>query len=142
MTGRCILCDETGGEIVWSSALARVVNVGDQDHPGFCRVILQRHVREMTELADSERSDLMRIVFAAEQAQRKLLSPEKINLASFGNMVAHVHWHVIPRFVSDPNYPNPVWGSRTEGKARPLPENYWTQFREELIGVLGPVEVV
>jgi len=141
-TGRCVLCEETGGVIVWSNLLARVVNVNDENHPGFCRVILQRHVREMTDLADSERSEFMHIVFAVEHVQRKLLSPEKINLACFGNMVAHVHWHVIPRFRSDPHFPNPVWGSRTAGTVQPLPENYWKGFREELNEILGPTEVV
>ena len=137
MTGNCVLCEEDGGEIVWSNALARVVNVNDDDHPGFCRVILQRHVREMTDLTDSERNELMRIVFAAEQAQRKLLSAEKINIASFGNMVAHVHWHVIPRFATDPHYPNPVWGSKTAGSAKALPENYWARFCSELNNMPG-----
>jgi diadenosine tetraphosphate (Ap4A) HIT family hydrolase len=142
VTAKCALCEQDGGEIVWSNALARVVNVHDDDHPGFCRVILQRHVREMTDLPDGERNDLMRIVFAVEQVQRKLLSPEKINLASFGNMVAHVHWHVIPRFESDPQFPNPVWGSRTGGTVQLLPPDYWEQMREELIAFLGTTEVL
>ena len=46
----CVLCDEAGGQIIWSDALARVVNVEDEDHPAFCRVVLQRHEREMTDL--------------------------------------------------------------------------------------------
>jgi diadenosine tetraphosphate (Ap4A) HIT family hydrolase len=142
VTANCVLCEQDGGEIVWSNALARVVNVNDDDHPGFCRVILQRHVREMTDLPDGERNDLMRIVFAVEQVQRKLLSPEKINLASFGNMVAHVHWHVIPRFESDPQFPNPVWGSRTGGTVQLLPPDYWEQLREELIASLGATEAL
>jgi diadenosine tetraphosphate (Ap4A) HIT family hydrolase len=133
---RCVFCREPGGEIVWSNSLARVVNVNDEDHPAFCRVILQRHAREMTDLNESERADLMHIVFAVEQAQRKLLEPEKINLACFGNMVAHVHWHVIPRFRLDPHYPNPVWGSRTAGTSQALPDGYWARFHEELVNRL------
>ena len=39
-------------------------------------------------------------------------APAKINLATLGNMVAHVHWHVIPRFADDPHFPQPVWGAR------------------------------
>jgi diadenosine tetraphosphate (Ap4A) HIT family hydrolase len=41
-----------------------------------------------------------------------LLRPDKINLASLGNMVAHLHWHVIPRFADDPHFPQPIWGTR------------------------------
>jgi diadenosine tetraphosphate (Ap4A) HIT family hydrolase len=133
---RCVFCREPGGEIVWSNSLARVVNVNDEDHPAFCRVILQRHAREMTDLNESERAELMHIVFAVEQAQRKLLEPEKVNLACFGNMVAHVHWHVIPRFRLDPHYPNPVWGSRTAGTSQALPDGYWGRFHEELVNRL------
>ena len=77
----CVFCNEDGGEVIWSNALARVVRVDDADHPAFCRVIAQRHVREMTDLDEAQRAQMMRIVFAVEQAQRKLLSPQKVNLA-------------------------------------------------------------
>ena len=132
----CVFCNEAGGDIVWSNALARVVRVNDADHPAFCRVIVQWHVREMTDLDEAQRMELMRIVFAVEQAQRKLLDPEKINLASFGNMVPHVHWHVVPRFTRDPHYPNPVWGKHTSGTAQPLPEQYWQRLGAELLAQL------
>ncbi len=46
-----------------------------------------------------------------EQALRATLAPTKINLASFGNMVAHLHWHVIARFDWDSHFPQPVWGT-------------------------------
>jgi diadenosine tetraphosphate (Ap4A) HIT family hydrolase len=51
-------------------------------------------------------------VFAVEDAQRAVLNPLKINLASFGNMTPHLHWHVIPRWADDAHFPQPVWGSR------------------------------
>jgi diadenosine tetraphosphate (Ap4A) HIT family hydrolase len=51
----------------------------------------------------------MDVVWAVEEAQRAVLSPEKINLASFGNMTPHVHWHVIPRYLDDAHFPNPTW---------------------------------
>lgn len=106
----CELCDSAGGETLWQDALCRVVLVADRDYPAFCRIILNRHVREMTDLDAATRQSLMRVVFAAEQALRELLQPEKINLASLGNMVAHLHWHVIPRFADDKHFPASVWG--------------------------------
>ena len=51
----------------------------------------------------------MQVVFAAEQALRQLMQPAKINLASLGNMTAHLHWHVIPRFADDKHFPGSVW---------------------------------
>jgi diadenosine tetraphosphate (Ap4A) HIT family hydrolase len=41
-----------------------------------------------------------------------VLDPLKINLASFGNMTPHLHWHVIPRWADDAHFPQPVWGPR------------------------------
>ncbi len=106
----CELCDSVGGELLWQDDLCRVVLVADAHYAGFCRVILNRHVREMTDLPEAERIRLMAVVFAAEACVRETLRPHKINLASLGNMTPHVHWHVIPRFADDRHFPNPIWG--------------------------------
>jgi diadenosine tetraphosphate (Ap4A) HIT family hydrolase len=75
-------------------------------------VIWNDHVREMSDLAAGEQQRLMQTVFAVERAQRAVLSPEKVNLASLGNVTPHLHWHVIPRFADDSHFPQPVWSSR------------------------------
>jgi diadenosine tetraphosphate (Ap4A) HIT family hydrolase len=106
----CELCDSAGGKTLWQDDLCRVVLVEDRDYPAFCRVILNRHVSEMSDLDAATRQRLMRVVFAVEQALRALLQPTKINLASLGNMVAHLHWHVIPRFADDKHFPASIWG--------------------------------
>ena len=63
----------------------------------------------------------MQVVFAAEHALRQLMQPAKINLASLGNMTAHLHWHVIPRFADDKHFPGSVWSeARRPGMARPV----------------------
>lgn len=119
----CELCDSPGGELVWQNALCRVVRVDDPDYPGFCRVILNRHVKEMADLPEHERQALMHVVFTVEQALTTLMRPDKINLASLGNLAPHVHWHVIPRFRDDPHFPQPIWAARTrDGGRRTAPE--------------------
>jgi len=129
----CELCAQPGGAILWQSAACRVIRVDDPHYPGFCRVIWNEHVREMTDLDPAARIDLMRVVFAVEAVVRQLFSPHKINLASFGNMVPHVHWHIIPRWQDDRHFPEPVWGKvQREGVvARALVSN------EELATALG-----
>lgn len=108
----CPLCDEDGGTLVLRASDLRVVLVDDPDYPGLCRVIWNEHVREMTELAPPQLARLMGAVFAVEDAQRAVLAPLKINLASLGNVTPHLHWHVIPRFADDAHYPRPIWGAR------------------------------
>jgi diadenosine tetraphosphate (Ap4A) HIT family hydrolase len=115
----CELCENDGGVVLWRSGLCRVIRVDDPHYPGFCRVIWNDHVREMTDLPASHQAMLMRVVFAVESVVRQLFAPDKINLASFGNMVPHVHWHVIPRWRDDRHFPEPVWGSvHREGLAQ------------------------
>lgn len=118
----CELCATTGGEVLWQSSLCRVVRVADPHYPGFCRVILNAHVREMTDLDAGQRRQLMDVVFAVESVVRDLFKPDKINLASFGNMVPHVHWHVIPRWQDDRHFPEPIWGAVHRDAIPGIPE--------------------
>jgi diadenosine tetraphosphate (Ap4A) HIT family hydrolase len=105
----CELCETAGGDLIWQDAKCRVVRVADPDYPGFCRVIWREHIREMTDLSPPDRAHLMQRVFVVETALRSLMKPDKINLASLGNLTPHLHWHVIPRFVGDRHFPRPVW---------------------------------
>lgn len=108
----CELCARDGGELLWRDGDLRVVLVDDADYPGFVRVIWNAHVAEMSELSSAQRLRIMDVVNVVESAQRAALAPAKINLASFGNMVPHLHWHVIPRWRDDAHFPQPVWGAR------------------------------
>ena len=107
----CELCDAIGEALIWRGQHCRVILVDDKDYPGFCRVIWNDHVKEMTDLPVSMRTEMMNAVFAVESAVREVMQPDKINLASLGNMTPHLHWHVIPRYADDKHFPNPIWGS-------------------------------
>jgi diadenosine tetraphosphate (Ap4A) HIT family hydrolase len=108
----CELCFADGGSLVVRNELLRVVLVDDPDYPGYARVIVNAHVKEMTDLDAPALARVMAAVYAVEDALRAVLAPDKINLASFGNVVPHLHWHVIPRFVDDAHFPQPIWGVR------------------------------
>ena len=112
MSAHCELCLQDGGRVLWRDAALRVVLVGERDYPGFVRVVWNAHVREMSDLDVEDRARLMRAVWSAETALRRVLSPHKINLASLGNATPHLHWHVIARFADDAHYPQPIWGPR------------------------------
>jgi diadenosine tetraphosphate (Ap4A) HIT family hydrolase len=131
----CALCATRDTPAIWRDARLRVVNAADPDYPGFLRVIWHAHVREMTDLEPSEREHCLLVVFAVERALRDTLRPVKINVASLGNQVPHLHWHVIPRFPDDAHFPDPVWAARNrDGSPHPFDVG---QFRARLTRVLG-----
>ncbi len=117
MTTPCPLCSHIDSPILWQNHEMIIIDAQEPDYPGFCRVIWRDHVREMSDLTADEQQRLMALVFTVERALRSHFTPDKINLASFGNQVPHIHWHVIPRFNDDRHFPNPVWASapRDEG---------------------------
>lgn len=135
----CELCDGPGGEVLFEDGgPLRVVLVDDPDYPGFCRVIAREHVREMSDLPPPERVRLLAAVMAAEEAVREVVAPDKVNLASLGNVTPHVHWHVIPRWQDDPCFPAPIWAAPRRGRApRVPPADLASRLRDALTRRLG-----
>ena len=115
----CDLCD-LALEPVYRDGKLSVILVDDAAYPGFCRVIWNLHVKEMSDLAPADRTLFMEAVWQVESALRAVMAPEKVNLASLGNMTPHLHWHVIPRFVDDAQFPNPVWAAAVRTTEAPV----------------------
>lgn len=88
----CPICTADNEEILWRNDKLRVIAVHNEANaPAFCRVIWQNHVAEMTDLDAAERAELMETVYRVESAMRQVFKPAKINLASLGNVVPHLH---------------------------------------------------
>lgn len=102
----CPLCHPAKETLLWQTPKLRVIAVNDEPGvPAFCRVIWQEHIAEMTDLLPAERQELMEAVFKVEAGMRHILRPSKINLASLGNMVPHLHWHIIAALKTTPTFP-------------------------------------
>ena len=107
----CPLCAQDGGQLVWRGEKLRVIRAEETGFPAFYRVVWNTHVAEFSDLNAADRAHCMDVVVQVEQALRAHLQPTKINLATLGNMVAHLHWHVIARFDWDSHFPAPVWAA-------------------------------
>ena len=107
----CPLCAEDGGALVWRGERLRVIRAQEVGFPAFYRVVWNAHVAEFSDLAGADRVHCMEAVTLVEQALRQHLSPTKVNIAALGNMVPHLHWHVIARFDWDSHFPSPVWAA-------------------------------
>jgi diadenosine tetraphosphate (Ap4A) HIT family hydrolase len=135
----CEFCEQAGGTVLWRDDRVRVVRIEDPDYPSFCRVIWNDHVKELTDLGRPDREYSLEVVCAVELSLRRSLRPDKINVASLGNMTPHLHWHVIPRFADDRHFPNPVWAQPSRersahAESRRIPDDV---LRKQLVDLLG-----
>ena len=123
----CPLCEPKTETVLYQNEQLRVILVTDQALVlAYCRVIWQQHVAEMTDLSANERQVLMDMVYFVESQMRHILQPQKINLASFGTMVPHQHWHVIARFSDDAHHPDSIWSQAHHQNIPSLPTD-WVQ---------------
>jgi diadenosine tetraphosphate (Ap4A) HIT family hydrolase len=105
----CELCELAASSKVVANDRFSVILADEANYPGFARVVWNEHVREVSDLADEDRLLLNDAVWKLEQAVREVMQPLKVNVASLGNVVPHLHWHVIPRYADDAHFPAPVW---------------------------------
>lgn len=81
----------------------------DQYYPGYTIVIARRHATELYHLPDAESTAYFRDMLRVARAIDRALSPRKMNYELLGNTVAHLHWHLFPRYADDPNPTRPTW---------------------------------
>jgi len=81
----------------------------DQFFPGYTLVFSKRHVTELFHLEAAVRHAVIDEVNRVAAALAAVFAPTKLNYELLGNMVPHMHWHLVPRFTSDPLWPRPIW---------------------------------
>ena len=95
----------------------------DQYFPGYTLLFTKQHVTELFHLDRAVRSGLMEEVSRAAEALFTLFQPDKINYELLGNMVPHIHWHLVPRHAGEPLWPRPIW-SEPHNELLLSPEEY------------------
>ncbi len=86
----------------------------DQFFPGYSFVFTKEHVTELFHLDLTTRQAVVEEVSRVAEVLNKTFEPTKMNYELLGNMVPHMHWHLVPRFDSDPLWPKPIWAEPHE----------------------------
>ena len=98
------------------------------------KVFTKRKIKEFSECTPEEKLEIFRIIDFTEKSMLEYFNADKINIASFGNMLPHVHWHVMARFEVDSYFPEPMWGAKQRESQLDLPsfEVFFIQLGEQL----------
>lgn len=84
--------------------------LGDHQYfNGYCVLLFKNHVRDMHQLSSSLQTELFQEVMKASNAIQVAFKPWKINYSCYGNQVEHIHWHIFPRYITDPDLRNHPW---------------------------------
>ncbi|MBW4055746.1 MAG: HIT family protein [Proteobacteria bacterium] len=86
----------------------------DQYFPGYTLLFTKVHATELFHLDRGVRTNLMEEITSVAQALYSIYTPAKINYELLGNMVPHIHWHIVPRFTSELLWPRPIWAEPHE----------------------------
>jgi len=92
----------------------------NQTYRGHCVLVLDlRHAVRPEQLAAQEWAAFCADLYTAESAVVRVAKPDHINVASLGNVVPHLHWHIIPRYRSDPRWGGPIWPEEVQTTLAP-----------------------
>lgn len=106
----------------------------DQSYRGKTIVVFKEHFDTLLEVPkdifDAANAEMLKIASALDKA----FVPDRLNFAILGNVVPHVHWHIVPRYKADPNWGGPPW---------PIRQRYYasdTEFKELVAIVRSALE--
>jgi diadenosine tetraphosphate (Ap4A) HIT family hydrolase len=99
------------------TAMARIyedafifIETHDSEIP-WLKIFTQEQRKEFSECTPEEKDAIWTALDIIERLMIAYYVPEKVNIASFGNVLPHVHWHIMARFKEDSYFPEPMWGS-------------------------------
>ena len=85
------------------------------------KIFTQYPYKEMSEVPGEIKFEIYELLDIIEKEMLAYYQPDKINIASFGNYVPHVHWHIMARFKEDSYFPEPMWGTKQRDGTLKLP---------------------
>lgn len=128
----CPMCpDDAASDVVAELPSGSVHLQNDADYKGYCILVFRRHAVEVHELTPQERLDWIDDIARIGRAITDVCAPDKLNLSMLGNLCPHLHCHVMPRYVGDPEWVGAPAFRTTEQRASLSPEAF-TSLRNAL----------
>ena len=102
------------------------------------KIFAKKECKEMSECDEETKDTIYKALDFIEKEMIEYFKPDKINIASFGNYVSQVHWHIMARFKEDSYFPEPMWGKKQRDGRLNLPdfEKFLENLKKKLEGSL------
>jgi diadenosine tetraphosphate (Ap4A) HIT family hydrolase len=121
----CPMCPDTGGaDTVAELPSGRVHLQNDADYRGYCILIFRRHAVEIHDLTTEERGQWIEDLSTIGRAISEVCKPAKLNVSMLGNMMPHLHCHLMPRYPDDPDWGHPPAYRRPSERSLLTTEEY------------------
>jgi diadenosine tetraphosphate (Ap4A) HIT family hydrolase len=85
------------------------------------KIFTQKEIKEFSQCDTNTKQIIWEVIDVIEKEMLSYFKCEKINIASFGNYVPHVHFHIMARFKEDNFFPEPMWGTKQRDSKLDLP---------------------
>lgn len=112
------------------------IEVHESEIP-WLKIFTTQKYKELTDAPKPLRKKLYEVMECLEEEMRTYYQPEKINIATFGNYLPHLHIHVMARYKEDSYFPEPMWGEKQrEGKLE-LPDSkpFYEKVKNSLVSL-------
>lgn len=121
----CPMCpDAVDDDVVAELSSGKVHLQNDADYKGYCILVFRRHAVEIHELTAQERHDWIEDIARIGSAITQVCAPAKLNVSMLGNLCPHLHCHVMPRTIGDPEWVGPPAFRSTDQRTPLSPEEF------------------
>jgi len=101
----CKLCQKNKSEAILSFELAHVYQSSfGEKWPGSLMLVYKYHEEDLCDLKRQRQIILSSELILLEKSIKKITKAKRMNVVKFGNVVNHLHWHLIPRYAEE-KYP-------------------------------------
>ncbi len=98
------------------------------------KIFTQKKIKEFSQCDIKTKDSILNALDVIEKEMLSYFNTTKINIASFGNYVPHVHFHIQARFENDSFFPEPTWGKKQRDGKLDLPN--FEIFYKNIIAIL------
>jgi len=97
-------------DLVAALSISSLYLAKSQTYRGHCQLIFDaRHACRSDQLSAEEWRRFCDDLYLAQRAILRVTRPDHVNVELLGNVVPHLHWHIVPRYFNDPRWGMPIW---------------------------------